>query len=169
MAPEPLQKAPPIGPMKPTPCTGINATVHHSTITLYEMLVEKLEEDQKEEFHRLYKQYCQFFGLPDSAVPKTHKDFEAYMDDMITSDILTVGETAKTIARDLFAAKGVLYPLLQGNRIITAHLLPPKLREAYGLPPDTPENRRLFERKVASPAPPAPSSAALPALFIHLL
>ncbi|WP_438855499.1 oxygenase MpaB family protein [Agromyces sp. M3QZ16-3] len=66
--------------------------------------------------------------------PATRAEFEAWWADRLES--LQVGDDARSVARDLLAGTGlppVLVPLMVPVRLVTAGLLPPALRAAYGI------------------------------------
>ncbi len=66
--------------------------------------------------------------------PETRAEFDAWWNARL--DALDVGDDARTVARDLLAGVGLpraLLPLMVPVRLITAGLLPPSLRAAYGM------------------------------------
>ncbi len=89
-------------------------------------------------------------GVPDDLLPLDSARVRCYVNQMRASGRLTVTNSARSVARHL------LYPPLGDptrpgawlNRLATLGLLPPSIREAYGLP-WTPRHERAF-RIVAS-------------------
>ena len=67
---------------------------------------------------------------------------------MVSSDVLSVSEAARAIATQIIAPQGAGMRSLRWYRDLTAHLLPPRLREAFGLDYG-PDERRRAERIVA--------------------
>jgi len=66
--------------------------------------------------------------------PETRAEFEAWWEARLAH--LEVGGDARSVARDLLAGTGlppVLLPLMAPVRLVTAALLPPRLRAAYGM------------------------------------
>ncbi|RXZ45958.1 oxygenase MpaB family protein [Agromyces binzhouensis] len=66
--------------------------------------------------------------------PATRDEFEAWWDSRLAT--LGVGDDARSVARDLLAGTGLpplLVPLMAPVRLVTAALLPPSLRAAYGM------------------------------------
>jgi len=75
-------------------------------------------------------------------MPASYEDFAVYMETMLASDLLTVGDTARELAKALFA------PTLLGRLTFAAGfvgigLLPERLRRAYGFSWDDQRERRL--------------------------
>ncbi|WP_353814120.1 oxygenase MpaB family protein [Agromyces sp. SYSU T00266] len=66
--------------------------------------------------------------------PETRAEFESWWEARLVD--VRVGEDARSVARDLLAGTGlprVLVPLMVPVRLVTAALLPPSLRTAYGM------------------------------------
>jgi uncharacterized protein (DUF2236 family) len=77
-------------------------------------------------------------------VPADWTAFRRYWDDMLASDVITVSPTARDLAQFLLRAPAWwLGPAWRWLRVVTAHLLPPRLREEFGLAFGT------FERAIA--------------------
>ena len=81
-------------------------------------------------------------GVEPALVPPDWGAFRRYFDGMIESDLLAV----TPLARDI--AETVLNPPADAGtarlaRSITSGLLPPRLRDAFGLPWDAERERRL--------------------------
>ncbi len=82
-------------------------------------------------------------GMPAALWPADDAAFDAYWTTRMRE--LTVGDDARSVARDLLhprTAPAWLRAALPVARLATAGLLPPELREAYGLPFD----QRRFDR-----------------------
>jgi uncharacterized protein (DUF2236 family) len=75
-------------------------------------------------------------------MPPTYEDFLTYMDSMLTSDLLAVGEEARKIVRALFSAPG-LGPGIRAASFASIGLLPERLRTAYGFEWDEGRERWL--------------------------
>jgi len=136
-------------------------TLVYTSGAVYEACVASLTED---EAHRHYEEsllIARMFGIPDELMPATRPELIAWMHRMIDD-----GEVAVTpLARDL--AAGILRPirlvprgLAEGSAIVTRALLPPALREGYGLKAGLPDSVALaIGRRAARVALPfVPSS-----------
>src|SRR5256885_2465373 len=113
----------------------VQATLVDSALVAYETFVQPLTPRERDDFYQESKLLGELLGIPRGHSPQEFGDFRRYIEDMLAG---TVGVTDR--ARAL--GKLVLRPplrLLPGPamipfEIITAGLLPPVLREQYGLP-----------------------------------
>jgi len=85
---------------------------------------------------------ARLLGIPVARVPADADAFRAYFDAMLVGDALCVGERARAIAAALLDPPR---PLPGGSlfRLVTAGMLPPRLREAFGLGWDEAREARL--------------------------
>jgi uncharacterized protein (DUF2236 family) len=60
---------------------------------------------------------------------------------MVHSDTLTVTPTARTLAHRLLDGSDVWFPIPASYKALTARMIPPVLRDAFGLPFDEAEQR----------------------------
>lgn len=112
----------------------VHATLIDGTLLVYERFVRPLSAEERLRYYEDSKLLAQRFGIPNSMVPPTLREFGEYMREMLDGDILAVTDTTRRLARD------VLYPNVWAvartagplARFVTAGLLPPRLREAYG-------------------------------------
>src|SRR5436853_523864 len=74
--------------------------------------------------------------IPRSRFPDRLRDFKAYVEDMIDGGPVQVGEQARALGRLVLRPRLRLLPgpAMIPFEIVTAGLLPPALREQYGLP-----------------------------------
>ena len=75
------------------------------------------------------------FGLPDSEMPETIEDFDAYWHDMLRSDDLFVSEEARSLAVSIVMRPPVplaARPVLELVNQTTIGLLPRSIRRLYG-------------------------------------
>ena len=126
----------------------VHATLTETALAVHDLVLPPLTEAERERYYAESQLYAALFGIPRAAMPPTWRAFAAYNDAMWRSDTLTVGPAARELARQIFA--GAPQPWLRAPgwyRALTAAMLPPRLREAYGLPYDEAE-RRAAERAV---------------------
>lgn len=120
----------------PTLKLWVHATLMDTGLLVYERFVRPLSPTEREAFYQDSRLLARREGIHDSLIPPTFQDFNAYMARMLTSDELTVSDTARALAYDVFHPR-VWLPLrlaAQVSQWVTAGLLPGPVREAYRLP-----------------------------------
>jgi uncharacterized protein (DUF2236 family) len=112
----------------------VHATLMDTSLVTYETFVKPLLPHEREDFYQEFKLLGELLGIPRDRFPATLRDFDAYLNDMLESGV-------RIDQRALGLSKLVLRPptrLLPGPamipmEVITAGLLPPILRDQYGL------------------------------------
>lgn len=113
----------------------VHATLWDTSIQCYELIVRPLATAEKEAYYEETKRFAYLFGIPDAILPPTWGDFVAYNQRMFESDVLAVGRPASDIRRFLFRAPTRVLSLpLAHYSVLTAGLLPPRVREQFGFP-----------------------------------
>jgi uncharacterized protein (DUF2236 family) len=111
------------------------ATLVDTSLVVYEAFVAPLSADDREAFYAEQGVLARLLGVPVEGVPACYADFRRYFDTLLESESLSVGAQAREIAQAVlrppggFGDSGTL-------RMLTAALLPPRLREAFALPWD---------------------------------
>ena len=94
-----------------------------------------LSADEKDAYYGETKRFAALFGIPDRLLPPDWPAFEGYWRGMLSSPEITVSPAARRLARSLLHPSGTwIGPGWDWFRAITARLLPPRLREEFGLP-----------------------------------
>lgn len=126
------------------------ATLVDTSWVVYGLFVAPMDDAACEAYYRDHRVLARLLGVPPALVPEDWSAFRRWFDGVVASDVLSVGDQAREIAR------AVLHPpaALQGAgagavRRVTAALLPPRLREAFGLPWDEARAQR-FDALVSS-------------------
>jgi uncharacterized protein (DUF2236 family) len=111
------------------------ATLIDTGLHLYPMLVGPLTPAEEERYYQENRRVGALLGLPEALVPPTVADFRAYMCEMLAGDSLAATPAAQAVARVVLRmpAPAPLRPLLAATEQVTVGLLPPRLRELYGL------------------------------------
>jgi uncharacterized protein (DUF2236 family) len=116
-------------------------TLVDSALVVYQLYVERLDEDEQEAYWQDYRQVGRLFGLRDRDMPATIAELREYKREMLEGDALHVSDWARRRAREIVLEPPlplVARPLLETVNFITIALLPDRLRREYGfsaLPP----------------------------------
>jgi uncharacterized protein (DUF2236 family) len=118
------------------------ATLVDTAWIVYQHFVAPLDGAAREAYYADHCVLARLLGVPADRVPPDWAAFRRYFDGMLEGDALCVGSQAREIA------ESVLHPPsgLGGAgtvRLVTAGLLPERLREAFGLPWDEDRAARL--------------------------
>jgi len=123
----------------------VHATLTHTSIQVYEATVRELTAEERDRYWEESKRFAWLFGIPDAILPRDWKDFERYWWRTLESDVLAVGAPAREIGTFLLTPPNrASTPLLRWYRLMTAGLLPERLRAPFGLRFGA-FDRRLFD------------------------
>src|SRR4029453_5374742 len=112
----------------------VHATLVDSALIAYDCFVEQMSLQEKHRYYENSKKLAHLFDIPQTVLPDSLADFESYMERMTTGDEIAVGPSARQLAQEiLYPTPWVLRPLAPVFRLITAGLLPARLRDAYSL------------------------------------
>jgi uncharacterized protein (DUF2236 family) len=123
------------------------ATLVDTSLRVYEEFVAPLDVAAKEDYYAGQAAIARLLGVPPGRVPGSFAEFRADFDAALAGDELCVGPDAREIADSILQPPGG-----RGGgpvRLVTAGLLPERLREAFGLAWD-PERARRFAALSAS-------------------
>jgi uncharacterized protein (DUF2236 family) len=107
-----------------------------SALVTYEKFVQPLRPDEREDFYQESKVLGELLLIPQSKFPERLRDFDAYVAGMVDGGPVQVTERARELGRLVMRPPLRLLPgpAMIPFEIVTAGLLPPMLREQYGLP-----------------------------------
>jgi uncharacterized protein (DUF2236 family) len=114
----------------------ILATLVDSSLIVYERYVGALDRTQRESYWEDYRVVGSLFGLADRDMPQSIRDLAGYTADMLAGDVLHVSRRARELAIEIVLRPPVsiaMRPLLELSNFVTVGLLPPTLRDQYGL------------------------------------
>ncbi len=113
------------------------AVIADSGRAMYETMVRPLSEDEREGLWQDYVRFGELFGLPRSAVPGSHREFEAWFGERLRSPDMHPTEHALEMA-PLVAFRQPVPAPARGNLAVQNHLikgtLPPRVRRIFGIP-----------------------------------
>lgn len=113
----------------------IVATLADSALLVYTRYVTGLSRGERDAYWEDFKVLGRLFGLSDADLPETSLDLEAYVLDMLASDVLYVSDTARELGIEIVMRPPVplaARPLLELANYITVGLLPEPVRRGYG-------------------------------------
>ncbi|MDI3282304.1 oxygenase MpaB family protein [Polyangium sp. 15x6] len=115
-----------------------------NAVRAYELVIDPLEEHEKDEYYAESRRFALLFGLEEEDLPDSYAAFERSFDDTIRSGSIVVTAPARELAEYLLApphpALGLAW---RWYTMMTASLLPEALREGFGLPFGPREHARV--------------------------
>ena len=128
----------------------VYATLADTALVTYEVFVKRLLPGEREEFHQEFKLLGELLGIPRDRFPDTVGDFDAYMEQMVSSGPVRVDARARDLAAQVMRPRVWLLrgPVMIPLNVVTTGLLAPALREQFGLPWG-PRQQRAYRVAVA--------------------
>ena len=113
----------------------VYATLADTALVTYETFVQRLMPHEREAFHEEFKLLGELLGIPRDRFPSTVRDFDEYLDEMVSSGPVRVDERARELAAQVMhpGVRVLSGPVMLPLNVITTGLLSPALREQYGL------------------------------------
>lgn len=154
----PFPAGTPYSALDPALLAWVHATLVDTALLVHDQWVRPLSEPERAAYYEGMKTCARLFGTPPEAIPPTLAAFRDYMDERLASDELCVTDTAREIAATVLRPPLplVLRPAMEAVNLVTASLLPPRLRRDYGIPWDPARaallaGSRTWVRRVAMP------------------
>ncbi|MEC4681046.1 MAG: oxygenase MpaB family protein [Nitrospirota bacterium] len=112
----------------------VHATLVDSFLLTYEFYVAPLTPEEKDRYCTEASWIEPLLGIPNGYLARDVLELQQYMDAMVSSDEITVTETARVLVREIVypPIPRVAAPLFWLIRFSTIGMLPVKIREAYG-------------------------------------
>jgi len=113
----------------------VHTTLVHASLEVYCRFVRPLPREDEERYYREMSVVAQLFGTSRSVIPRSLADFREYLTSELVGPTLSATEPARQVAAVIFEADlpTPMRVLVPAHRLATAGLLPPRLREEYGL------------------------------------
>lgn len=120
------------------------ATLVDTSLLMYGRCFGPLSESERDRFYEEEKLFAYACGVPRGHEPDTWPDFSRYWERMLAEE-LRVTDAARAVADSIVnpSVPRALRPLFAPNTLVTAGLLPPRLRGKYGFEWGPAEERRL--------------------------
>ncbi len=120
------------------------ATLVDTALVVTDRFVGPLAPEARESYYAEQRVVARVLGIPAELLPADCAGFAAYFEGMLAGDALAVTHTAREIASAVLDPP-LRLPATGVARLVTAGLLPARLREAFGLAWDAARERRLEE------------------------
>jgi len=111
----------------------VYATLIDSTVMAYDLVLPPLTCEERERYYMESRISAAFFGITPDIWPQNWLQFEEYMESVYLSDTLAISPVARSLAQQVLSGAGSWLRIPPWYRALTAHLLPPRLREGFGL------------------------------------
>lgn len=112
------------------------ACIADSGQVVYERLVRRLDDDERERLWGDYKRFGELFGMPRAVMPETHRDFREWFDGRVAGDEIHLTDEAREIGRIValeIPGPPQDRPALAVFNLLVIGLLPARVRSMYGL------------------------------------
>ena len=127
----------------------VHATLIDSAVMTFEKLVRPLSLAEKDRYWSESRQFARLFGIPEKLLPAGWHQFAAYFQDTLASDVISVGRAGRKLCQLLLTPPApYLTPIFGWLRLVTAQLLPERLRLEFDLP-NSPRARWVAERSLS--------------------
>jgi len=113
----------------------VHATLLDSFLLTYELYVGSLALEEKDRYCAEASAIESLLGIPPGRVPVSLEGLQHYMAEMLASGEIMVTDTARTLAREIVSPPlpRAARPIVWLMQLPAVGLLPPPIREAYGL------------------------------------
>ena len=109
------------------------ATLIETALIAYRLALPPPSRHVRDQYYADSRLFAAFFGIPQAYLPPDWQSFSSYVEEMVRSDTLTVTDAARSIAHRLLAGSDLRFPVPRSYQALTAGLLPPALRDQFGL------------------------------------
>jgi uncharacterized protein (DUF2236 family) len=111
----------------------VYATLIDTALATRTLVLPALSPDERDRYYAESRLFAALFGIPSSSLPATWDAFAAYNEAMWESDVLSVTPAARALATTILQGRTVWLSPPRWFRAITTRMLPPRLREGFGL------------------------------------
>jgi uncharacterized protein (DUF2236 family) len=113
----------------------VHATLVEASLCVYQRFAQALTREEQERYYQEMTLVARLFGTPAPAIPRSLAEFHDYFAAQIASETISVTAPAREVAAVILDAPlpAPMRLLVPAHRLATAGLLPPRLRDEYGL------------------------------------
>ena len=125
----------PYSALDPELLMWVHATLVDTALLVYRQWVHPLSDGEQAAYYEEMKTAARLFGTPAAVMPPTLADFRTYMREMLEGPTIHAGDTAREIAAAVMhpPLPLPLRPAMELANLITAGLMPARLRDEYRL------------------------------------
>lgn len=126
----------------------VHATLVANAVRAHELILRPLGAEERETYYQESKRFALLFGLAEDIVPADWAAFERYYEGMIASGAIAPSRAAKEMAAFLLEPPHpAMDSIWRWYGVVTSALLPPALREGFGMRFDE-RDRKLFDASI---------------------
>jgi uncharacterized protein (DUF2236 family) len=113
----------------------VYTTLADTALLTYEAFVKRVLPHERDEFHQEFKLLGELLGIPRDRFPNTVRDFDVYLEQMVSDGPVCVGARARELGKHVMRSPTRVLPglVMIPLNVITTGLLTPALRKQYGL------------------------------------
>ena len=111
----------------------VYATLVDTALAMHDLALPALTSAERERYYAESRAFAALFGIPKAALPADWTAFAAYVETMQQSETLSVSDAARAIAAQVLDGAGSALRTPAWYRALTAKMLSPRLRHAFGL------------------------------------
>jgi uncharacterized protein (DUF2236 family) len=112
----------------------VHATLVETASIAHGLVLLPLSSEDRARYYAEGRMLAALFGILQGNLPLNWEDFAAYNKAMWESETLTVTPQARAIAEQVLRGSTACLRVPNWYRAVTAGMLPPRLRKAFGLP-----------------------------------
>ncbi|MCB9547157.1 MAG: DUF2236 domain-containing protein [Myxococcales bacterium] len=117
------------------PLYWVAATLWDTSLLFHEQVLVPLTPAEKDAYLADTRRFGRLFGIPEATQPPSWAAFQDYMDRMLRGEVLGVTSVSRQLAQAILTPpRRAAAPFFRWARAFGAGLLPPTLRDAFGLP-----------------------------------
>jgi len=113
------------------------AVAAESSALFYELLVRRMEEDERDAFWRDWVRFGELFGMAPEVAPTSWAEFRRWFDGRLADPSMGLTAEARIVGRGVafrIPRPALEAPAMELHNLIMLGSLPPVVREHYGLP-----------------------------------
>src|SRR5919108_855403 len=131
---EPLPAGTAYNALDPELLLWVHATLIDSAIMAYEIFVKPMTSKEKSRYYDDTTKLAKLFDIPEAIVRTSLTNFYDYMERVLNGNTIIVGPIARSLAREILCPRTLILKMAAPLFVLlTAGLLPERLRKAYGL------------------------------------